>query len=176
MHLLVMPNVILQSYLQSCHNKLHHPSSVMLFQYVKTKIYHQHLRTECINTEQSCFTCATVNCTVKSTKRSGNIRKYESTEPRQAYSCDIISGLPKTKMGFTAFLIVCDIHSKYVSAYLLKDKSQAEITRAFFSLLSAYGPPKLIMADNDISIISPLKYIQQTCYENYFSEAHQNLI
>ena len=165
--LLVVPQVLLKPIIYILHQKLCHPSSTLLYQYMKLYYFCPNMSKMIKITEEKCFTCMTIRPSIKNTKKSGNERTFQPQKPREGWSLDLITGLPKSKNNKTAYLLLTCIASRYCTAYPLKDKTANEVETALQQHFLNYGTPKLLFSDSDISLIKAIKDLQKNFLFHY---------
>ena len=159
--LIVLPVLLLVPLVTYFHAQSH-PSPNMLYQTLKTKFFHPRLNYACQRATDECFLCQMIYTSSKRKNDSQHRdRKYTPLHARQAWSCDLISNLTRSKLGNTAFLMVTDLHSRYTVCYPIADKSKKHVKQAFLNHISSFGKPTLFYSDSDSSIISALEDIQQ---------------
>ena len=165
--LLVVPQVLLKPLIYILHQNLCHPSKTLLYQYMKLYYFSPNMSKMIKITEEKCFTCMTIRPSIKKTKKSGNERSFQPQKPREAWSLDLITGLPKSKKNKTAYLLLTCIASRYCTAYPLKDKTANEVETALQQHFLNYGTPKLLFSDSDTSLIKAIKDLQKIFLFHY---------
>ena len=159
--LLVIPKLLLTPLVTYFHTQGHAPPQ-MLHQTLKTKFFNRKLQHACEYVTNTCFLCQLINTSSKRKNDSQNrTRTYTPIHSRQAWSCDLVSSLSRSKLGNTAFLMLTDLHSRYTVCYPITDKSKKHVQKAFLNHFSSFGKPLLLYSDSDISIISPLEELQK---------------
>ena len=164
---LVVPRVLLQPLIYILHQNLCHPSKTLLYQYMKLYYFCPNMSKMIKITEEKCFTCMTIRPSIKNTKKSGKERTFQPQKPREGWSLDLITGLPKSKNNKTAYLLLTCIASRYCTAYPLKDKTANEVETALQQHFLNYGTPKLLFSDSDISLIKAIKDLQKKFLFHY---------
>ena len=165
--LLVLPQILVAPLIMHLHNKFAHPPKTLLYNYVNLYYFGKNLYKEIELRENTCFICLTIKPSIKQTKKSGNKRYLTPLVPRSSWSIDIILSLPKTQTNKTGFLLATCIASRYTTAITINNKSNSEIHDAVMSLINTFGTPRLIISDSDISLINPIKKLQQTFLFGY---------
>ena len=165
--LLVVPKVLLKPLIFQLHQNLCHPSKTLLYQHMKLYYFCPNMTKMIKITEEKCFTCMTIRPSIKNTKKTGNERTFQPQKPREAWSADLITGLPKSKNNKTAYILLTCIASRYCTAYPLKDKGAYEIESALQQHFLNFGTPKFLFSDSDISLIKAIKELQMKFLFHY---------
>ena len=63
------------------------------------------------------------------------------------WGIDIVGGLPITKQGYHAILIVVEYLTKYAWGFALKTKEASEVAFHILTLICMFGPPNILMSD-----------------------------
>ena len=161
---IVVPSKLLQPLATHTHLSLHHPSKILLLQNLTIHFFHPQMQKAAQQTIDECYICNVIRPSVPNTKKSSHIRSHTPLKPRQMWSADLITDLPKTENGYTAYLLMHDSCSKYTCSYLLKNKSAGEVTTALLNHITNFGIPQMWYTDADVALTGPLIQLQ-----NYFS-------
>ena len=149
-----IPFNILQQLCQHIHDSKGHLSAEKLSDFFNLYYYSDKIRKYAKLTVDQCFICQTLHTPPAVKKAPGNQRLFQPKRPREGWSFDLITDLPKSSENFTTMLLATDIFSKYVVCYFLEGKTQKRVAAAVFSHISNFGVPKFIISDSDNSLIS----------------------
>jgi len=90
---------------------------------------------------------------------TGNLPRLDT--PRQSWSLDLITDLPKSDNDFKILILAVDDFSNYVIAIPLKDASSKEIIRAIKNhIFIPFGSPKWIRTDEQPSIYNSNEFYE----------------
>ena len=157
---IVIPQKLLQPLATYTHLNLHHPSKTLLLQNLTIHFFHPHMNRAAQQTVDECYICNVIRPSIKKTSKKSHIRSHTPFQPRKMWSVDIISQLPKTTNGYTGYVLMHDVYSKYTVSYLIRSKASGEITTAILNHITNFGIPRMWYTDADVALTAPLQKLQ----------------
>ena len=82
----------------------------------------------------------------------------------ERWGLDVVSGLPLSKEGYSAILVVIEYLTKFPWAFPLKHKSAEEIAGHLMKLICTFGPPNCLLSDQGKEF---LNIVVQTLCEKF---------
>ena len=156
-----IPFNILQQLIRFIHESKGHISPTKILDYFNLYYHSDKVRKFANKTVENCFICQSLNTPPSVQRRPGTKRFFQPSYPREGWSFDLITNLPKSHNNFTTILLAMDIFSKYAVAYFLENKTQKQIASAVFSHIANFGTPKFIISDSDAALIAVFQPLAQ---------------
>ena len=103
------------------------------------------MREECEAMAQSCISCLKYNVSRRGYHPPQSII---TNEPFDIISVDTAHLPETTTSGMKYVLIVCDLCTRFVRLYPLKDESQSTIAEKLWDVITTFGPPRVVLSDN----------------------------
>ncbi len=122
---------------------------------IESRFYWKSLRADVDNHCAKCGTCTFVKKFKQ--EKAGLLNPYLAQYPFDTVHIDIINGLPVTKEGHKAILVMIDKFSKWPELVALKDTESLTVWRAVRdTLITRYGIPHRLVSDNGSQFLSDI--------------------
>ena len=132
------------------------------------------------NVKAKCYICSVTNIHPDYNFETGKTRSFNPQRPFEAISVDTITGLPKTSSNCTAFLLIQDLFSKYLTAIPMLNHTAVAVKNAFCTYLMQNGLPYVVYSDSEKSLISVISEYARLFNFKYISSSpqsqHQNVV
>jgi hypothetical protein len=138
-----------------------HRSKTQIHDIISRKYYHPKLKEYIEDNLDRCFHCLSEKSSKQPPAKLG--RKNYPTNTRECIAFDIADGLVSTTNGYKMIAVFVDTYSLWVQLHPLRQKSAAELKKAFETrVVQVIGPPHQLYSDGEAAIFSGefLKYCE----------------
>jgi len=158
----VLPNVLIDVIINTKHFSIYgaHASPTRISRDIQQQFYipRNTLLEKLKQVTNTCYICQIFKDEIKGHKFSS---LPKPSKPRQSWSMDIMSNLPKTSNDNCQILLLVDDFTSFVVCVPLKDSTSKSIIEAIKShIFSPFGIPKIIRSDEQASFYNSQEFFQ----------------
>ena len=175
-----MPEILVEAVVQYIHKRYMHNSKQQIKDIFEQNYFYPKANQIIANVKAKCYICSVTNIHPKYNFEIGKTRSFVPTRPFEAISVDTITGLPKTSSNCTAFLLIQDLFSKYLTAIPMLNHTAVSVKNAFCTYLMQNGLPYTVYSDSEQSLIKVISEYANIFNFKYISSSpqsqHQNTV